>query len=279
MSILNEARATDLGLSSVKEKDELGVLRSIDFLTERGTEYINKRLEPDARRAVTSIKDIGSAAALQEMEAGVFISLISLGRMAKAARGKEMTDTSQSILRSLCAIGKAAGSQEMEAAVRVAVAYLGEIVNSSSLQNEKGEALTAALALGVVGKSVCRDSTCGGPDNGGAVPVIPGVLLYPPPHEEVSLISDDFSEVFGFTLTHSGKGASQENGPLPLENEPSGVENEALDNAVIRAAHSLENLRIETEEKYMISHILTAKISLEVFNCTELINEAEALDE
>jgi len=32
MSILNETGAKDLGLSSVKDNDELGVLRSIDFL-------------------------------------------------------------------------------------------------------------------------------------------------------------------------------------------------------------------------------------------------------
>ena len=278
MSILNEARATDLGLSSVKEKDELGVLRSIDFLAERGTEYINKRLEPDAKRAVTCIKNIGSAAALQRMEAGVFISLLSLGRMAKAARGKGMAGTSQSILQSLCAIGKTAAGQEMEAAVRVAVAYLGEILNTASLQNKKDEALTAALALGVVGKSVCRNSSCRGPDNGGIIPFMPGILLSPPPHEDASFISDDFSDVLGFVLTHSGNGGSEEDEPLSPAGESQGVENEALDNAVIRAAHSLENMRIETDEKYMISHVLTAKLSLEVFSCTELINEAEALD-
>lgn len=278
MSILNEARATDLGLSSVKEKDELGVLRSIDFLTERGTEYINKKLEPDAKRAVICIRNIGNAAAHQRMEAGVFISLISLGRMAKAARGKEMEDTSQSILHSLCVIGKAAAGQEMEAAVRVSVAYLGEIVNSASLQNKKSEALTAALALGVVGKSVCRSLISRGPDNGGIIPVMPGILLSTPLNEEAAFISDDFSEVFGFVLTHSGKGASQEGESSFPENELQGVENEALDNAVIRAAHSLENIRIETDEKYMISHVLTAKMALEVFSCTELINEAEALD-
>jgi hypothetical protein len=277
MPILNEARATDLGLSSVKEKDELGVLRSIDFLTERGTEYINKRLEPDAKRAVTGIKYIGNAAALQRMEAGVFISLISLGRMAKAARGKEMTDTSQNILYSLCAVGKAAAGQGMEAAVRVVVAYLGEIVNSASLQNKKSEALTAALALGVVGTSVCKNSASEGSDNGGIIPVMPGILLSPPLHEDASFISDDFSEVFGFTLTHSENGGSQEGEPFLLGSEPHEVENEALDNAVIRAAHSLENIRIETDEKYMISHVLMAKISLEVFNCTEMINEAESL--
>ncbi len=278
MSVLNETRATDLGLSSVKEKDELGVLRSIDFLTERGTEYINKRLEPDARRAVTCIKNIGSAAALQRMEAGVFISLISLGQMAKAARGKEMRDTSQSILHSLCAIGKAAAGQEMEAAVRVAVAYMGEIVNSASLKNKKDEALAAALALGVVGKSVCRNSVSRGPENGGNAPFMQGVLLSPPLYEEASVISDDFSEVFGFVLTPPETGAYMEGESSLSEGEPQEIENEALANAVIRAAHSLENLRIETDEKYIISHVLTAKIALQVFNCSDLINEAEALD-
>lgn len=278
MSILNESRATDLGLSSVRERDELGVLRSIDFLTERGTEYINKRLDPDAKRAVTCIQNIGNAAALQRMEAGVFIALISLGRMAKAARRKRMTDTSQSILHSFCTIGKAAAGQEMEAAVRVSVAYLGEIVNSASLKNKKREALTAALALGVVAKSVCRNSASRGSENGGIVPVMPGILLSPPPHEEASIISEDFPEVFGFVLTHSGKGSSRISESLPSENESQGLENESLDNAVIRAAYSLENIRIETDEKYMVSHILMAKIALEVFSCTELINEAEALN-
>ncbi len=278
MSILNEARATDLGLSSVKEKDELGVLRSIDFLTERGTEYINKRLEPDAKRAVTCIRNIGNAAALQRMEAGVFISLTSLGRMVKAARGKEMADTSQSILYSLCAVGRAAAGQGMDTAVRVTVAYLGEIVNSASLQNKKGEALTAALALGVLGTSVCRNPASGGLDDGGIIPVMPGILLSPPPNDDASFISDDLSEVFGFALTHSGNGGSQEGESLLSEGEAQDVENEALDNAVIRATHSLETMRIETNEKYMISNILMAKISLEVLNCTELINEAETLD-
>jgi len=278
MSILNESRATDLGLSSVKEKDELGVLRSIDFLTERGTEYINRRLDPDAKRAVTCVKHIGNAAALHRMEAGVFISLISLGRMAKAARGKEMTDTSQSILHSFCTIGKAAAGQDMEAAVKVAVAYLGEIVNSASLQNKKGEALTAALALGMVGKSMCGYSASRGPDDGGIVPIMPGILLFPLAHEEASFISDDFSEVFGFLLTHSVKENPMKSESFPSESGAQDVENESLDSAVIRAAYSLENIRIETDEKYMVSHVLTAKIALEVLNCTELINEAETLD-
>ena len=75
MSILNEARAIDLGLSSAKDNDELGVLRSIDFLTEQGTKYINKGLEPDAKRAIISIRGIGNAAALQKMELGVLISI------------------------------------------------------------------------------------------------------------------------------------------------------------------------------------------------------------
>ena len=125
MSILNETGAMDLGLSSVKDNDELGVLRSIDFLTERGTEYIKKRLELDAKKAVISIRDIGSAAVLQKMEIGVFLSLFSLGKMAEAAREKKMHDTGFSILHSLCAIGKAAVGQKMETAVRIAVCIPG----------------------------------------------------------------------------------------------------------------------------------------------------------
>ena len=104
MFILNETGAKDLGLSSVKDNDELGMLRSIDFLTERGTEYINKRLEPDAKKAVISVRDIGNAAVLQKMELGVFLSLFSLGKMAEAPREKKMQDTCFSILHSLCAI-------------------------------------------------------------------------------------------------------------------------------------------------------------------------------
>ena len=58
MSILNESRAIDLGLSSVKDNNELGVLRSIDFLTDQGTKYINQGLEPDAKRTIISIRDM-----------------------------------------------------------------------------------------------------------------------------------------------------------------------------------------------------------------------------
>jgi hypothetical protein len=58
MSILNEAGAIDLGLSSVKDNNEMGVLRSIDYLTEQGTKYINKGLEPDAKRTIISIRTL-----------------------------------------------------------------------------------------------------------------------------------------------------------------------------------------------------------------------------
>lgn len=277
MSILNEARATDLGLSSVKEKDEMGVLRSIDFLAERGTEYINKRLEPDAKRAVICIKNIGKAAALQKMEAGVFISLISLGKMAKAAAGQTMPDTGLSILYSLGAIGKAAAEQEMEAAVRVAAAYLGEIVNSASLQKKKDEAFVAVLALGTMGKGICRNSPKKAPDNGGFFPFLPGIILSPPAHGGAAIITEDLSDDFGM-MTLPGEESPQEGESLFPEKRSSGIEDEALGNAIIRAAHSLETIRLEADEKYLISHVLTAKTALEVFDGFEIINEAEIVE-
>ena len=62
MSILNETGAKDLGLSSVKDNDELGVLRSIDFLTERGTEYMKTRDSSQMqKKVVISVRYIGNA--------------------------------------------------------------------------------------------------------------------------------------------------------------------------------------------------------------------------
>ena len=168
------------------------MLRSIDFLTERGTEYINKKLEPDAKKAIISIRYIGSAAVFQKMETGVFLSLFSLGKMAKIAREQEMTDTGLSILYSLCAIGKAAVGQNMESAVRIAVAYLGEIANSASLQKTEREALVAALAIGSIGKETFGHQSIRVPGNGGFFPPKSCVILSQPQGKDVLSSQENF---------------------------------------------------------------------------------------
>ncbi|MCQ1536611.1 SDR family oxidoreductase [Methanosarcina sp. KYL-1] len=278
MSSLNEAGAEDLGLSSVKDNDELGVLRSLDILTDRGTEYINKGLEPDARRAVTRIKGIGRAAALQGMEIGVFVSLISLGRMAEAARGQKLEDTGLSILYSFCSIGKAAAGQEMEAAVRVAAAYLGEIVNSASRQDMKREAMVAALALGNMGRDTYGHSGARTPENGGLFPTQPGVLLSPPQVKEATIFSEEFPGALGIMIEHARENNSLRYMPSLADYEFMCSNFRNFENTVIQAAHSLETIRFESDEKYLISYILMAKMDLEAFSEYEFTNEADAME-
>lgn len=278
MSILNETRATDLGLSSVKDNDELGVLRSIDFLTERGTEYINKRLEPDAKKAVISIRDIGNAAVLQKMEIGVFLSLFSLGKMSEAAREQKMSDTGFSILYSLCAIGKAAVGQRMEAAVRIAVAYLGEIVNSASLQKMEREALAAALAIGSIGQETFKQPSIRVPENGGFFSPSSDILLPKPQGKEATIFSDEFPGILGLLVQRGEEIDFLQHMPTLSENKFSYSDFSSFENIIIKASNSLGTMILETKDKFLISQLLMIKLALETLDGSEYIHEAESLD-
>lgn len=253
------------------------MLRSIDFLTERGTEYINKRLEPDAKKAVISIRDIGSAAVFQKMEIGVFLSLFSLGKMAEIAREKKMTDTGLSILYSLCAIGKAAVGQNMESAVRIAVAYLGEIANSASLQKTEREALVAALAIGLIGKETFGQQSIRVPENGGFLPQ-KSLLLYQPHGKEAIIFPKEFSGAFSLLVQQGIETDSLQNTPVLSENESSYTGFNDFENLIIKAANSLGTMIFEANEKFLISHVLMTKLALDTLNGSEYIHEAESLD-
>lgn len=279
MSSLNEARATDLGLSSVKDNNELGVLRSLDFLADCGTEYINKGLEPDATRAVTRIKDIGRAAALHGMEIGVFVSLISLGKMAEAAREQKLKDIGLNILYSFCSIGKAAAKEGMELTGRVAAAYLGESLNSISKQSLKREALVAVLALGNLGKDICKKHTCiRALENCGFLPFQAGVILAPPKRKEAEIISKEFPGTLGIIIEHARENNYLRYLPSIAEYGFMSPIFRNFENSILRTTHSLENIRFESDEKYLLSYTLMVRVNLETLNNSEFTNEADLMD-
>jgi hypothetical protein len=275
LSILSEAGAIDLGLSSVKDNDELGVLRSIDFLTEKGTKYINKGLEPDAKRTIISIREIGNAAALQKMELGVLISLVSLGRMAEAAREQRMSNTGLSIIYSLCAVGKSAVGQEMEAAVRIAIAYLGEIANSASLHNMKRESLVSSLAIGAIGKETSRQQIVRVPENGGIFS--PGMFLSIQSMEE-QLLSEEIQSTIRHTIEHRGEIYPLQYAPVFSEHQFSDADLRNLENIVMKAANALGAIMLEPKEKFLVSYMLMTKLSIETLNGSEYIHEAESFE-
>ncbi|AKB18067.1 MULTISPECIES: hypothetical protein [unclassified Methanosarcina] len=278
MSILNEARAIDLGLSSVKGNDELGVLRSIDFLTEQGTKYINKGLEPDAKRAIISIRDIGNAAAVQKMELGVLITLISLGRMAEAAREQKMSDTGFSIIYSLCAIGKSAVGQEMETAVKIAVAYLGEIANSASLCKLKRESLVSSLAIGAIGKETSRQKIAKVPENEGLLSPASGIIQSLPQGKDEQFFSDELQSTMGFLMENGEENCPPRHMPVFFEHPFPNTDFRNFENVVIKAADALGTIMLEPKEKFLVSYMLVAKLSIETFNGSEYIHEAESFE-
>jgi hypothetical protein len=275
---LNESRATDLGISSVKDNDERGVLRSIDFLTERGTEYINKGLEPDAKKAVISIRDIGSAAVLQKMEIGVFLCLFSLGKMAEAAREQKMSDTGLSILYSFCAIGKAAVNQRMEVGVRIAVAYMGKIINSASFQKMERETLAAALAIGSIGKETFRQQSIRVPENGGISSSVSGMFLFSSVDKGTAIGSEEFPDILSLLVQKKEEIDYLKHQPVLLENEFSYSDFNSLENALIKASDSLDAVILETKDKFLVSHMIMTKLALETLNGSEFIHEGESLD-
>jgi hypothetical protein len=277
MSILNESRAIDLGLSSVKDNNELGVLRSIDFLTEQGTKYITKGLEPDAKRTIISIRDIGNAAVLQKMELGVLISLVSLGRMAEVAREQKMSNTGLSIIYSLCAVGKSAVGQEMEAAVRIAVAYLGEITNSASLHNLKRESLVSSLAIGAIGKETSRQQIIRVPENGGLFSPEPGILLSIQGMEQ-SFMSEEQEGTLAHLMEHRGEIRPFQHMSFSSDHHVSDTEFRNFENIIMKASNALGTMMLEPKEKFLVSYMLVTKLSIETFNGSEYIHEAESFE-
>lgn len=277
MSILNEARATDLGLSSVKDNNELGVLRSIDYLTEQGTKYINKGLEPDAKRTIVSIREIGNAAVLQKMELGVLISLVSLGRMAEVAREQKMFNTGLSIIYSLCAVGKSAVGQEMEAAVRIAVAYLGEIANSASLHNLERESLISSLAIGAIGRETSRQQSIRVPENGGLSSPGSDILLSIQGMEP-SFLSEEIKNSLMQLTEHRGEIHPFRHMPVFSEHQFSDTEFKNFENIIMKASNALGTIMLEPKEKFLVSYMLMTKLSIETFNGSEYIHEAESFE-
>ncbi|MGB9927926.1 MAG: hypothetical protein ACPK85_05920 [Methanosarcina sp.] len=278
MSVLNETRAMDLGLNSVKENDELGLLRSIDFLTEQGTKYINERLEPNAKKAVISIRDIGNAAVLQKMEIGVFLSLFSLGKMAEAAREQKLSDIGLSILYSLHTIGKAAVEQRMEGAVRVAVAYLGEIVNCSYFHSLERESLAAALAIGSIGKETFKQQNIRVPDNGGLFSPISKMVMSLPQGNEATVFSKEFSGLQSLLAQHGEDSEILQQILALSENDLTYADFNNLDDIMIKGSNSLGTIILESKNKFLLSHMLMTKLALETLNGSEYIHEAESLD-
>jgi len=277
MSILNEAGAIDLGLSSVKDNNELGVLRSIDYLTEQGTKYINKGLEPDAKRTIISIRDIGHAAVLQKMELGVLISLVSLGRMAEVAREQKMFNTGLSIIYSLCAVGKSAVGQDMEAAVRIAVAYLGEIANSASLHNLEREALVSSLAIGAIGKETSRQQTIRVSENGGLLSPGSGILLSIQGMEP-SFLSEELKDTMMHLMEHRGEIHNFPHMNVYPEQHFPDTEFGNFENIIMKASNALGTIMLEPKEKFLVSYMLVTKLSIETFNGSEYIHEAESFE-
>jgi hypothetical protein len=278
MSILNETGAIDLGLNSVKVNDELGVVRSIDFLTERGTEHINKKLELDAKKAIISIRDIGNAAVLQRMEIGALLSLFSLGKMAEAAREQKMSETSLSIIYSFCSIGKAAVGQKMEAAVKIAVSYLGEISNSAALQKTEKEALAAALAIGSIGNETFKQQDIRILENGGFPLPVLNMLASQPQIKEAAIIPEEFPGILSLLIPQAEETNSPQYISTLSENELSYGGFSDFENLIIKAANSLGATAFESKNRILISHLLVAKLAIENLNGSEYIHEAESLD-
>ena len=281
MSRLTETRAIDLGLNSVKVNDELGVFRSIDFLTELGTEYINKKLEPDAKRTITLIKDIGKAAARQRMEVGAFLALRSLERMAKVASGKNLEDAGISIMYSLYSIGRTAAEEDMEIMVRIAASYLGAIGNAAALQKLRRESLVAPLSLGTIGTSVPRQSQSYEIENAGRLPGLFGPLVrgeMPSASRKINVSSSDLAGLAGILFAKERRKGFPEDAIFESENNYENPDLLKFEDAIIQAAHSLDTFIIEADARYLMTYVIMGKLGLDFSGETETANEAEKLD-
>lgn len=282
MARLNETRAIALGLNSVKLNDELGVFRSIDFLTELGTTYINRNLEPAAKRTIILIKDIGKAAAGERMESGVFLALQSLEKMAKAASGKKLEEAGISIVCSLYSIGKASAEENMEEIVKVALASLCAIGNSAALRKLKREALIVPLSLGTIGASISRPSLNPKFENSGQVSSYFGILIPSQTNLEAASQSSDFFGLAETLLTKEKQKSFSEYFSEELlfaaGKNPINQDFLQIEAAIIQAAHSLDTFIIETEARYLLSYVILGKLSLDSSEAIERSNAAESLD-
>ncbi|MDM7919715.1 MAG: hypothetical protein QUS12_11175 [Methanosarcina sp.] len=208
------------------------------------------------------------------MELGVLISLVSLGRMAEVAREQKMFDTGLSIIYSLCAVGKSAVGQEMEAAVRIAVAYLGEIANSASLHNLERESLVSSLAIGVIGKETSRQQTIRVPENGGFFSHGSGALLSMGP----SFFSEELKDTLMHLMEHRGEIHTFRHMNVFSEQHFSDTGFGNFENIIMKASNALGTIMLEPKEKFLVSYMLVTKLSIETFNGSEYIHEAESFE-
>jgi hypothetical protein len=66
--------------------------------------------------------------------------------------------------------------------------------------------------------------------------------------------------------------------PVFFEHQSSNADFRNFENVIIKAADALGTIMLEPKEKFLVSYMLAAKLSIETFNGSEYIHEAESFE-
>ncbi len=82
----------------------------------------------------------------------------------------------------------------------------------------------------------------------------------------------------GFLMEHRGDISPLQH--IPVSSEPQFINTDFrnFENIIIKAADALGTIMLEPKEKFLVSYMLVAKLSIETFNGSEYIHEAESFE-
>lgn len=79
-------------------------------------------------------------------------------------------------------------------------------------------------------------------------------------------------------MEHRGEIHTLRHIPAFFEQQSSGNDFKSLENIIIKAANALGTIMLEPKEKFLVSYMLLTKLSIETFNGSEYIHEAESFE-
>jgi len=273
-----EEKMLKLGLASIDENFDEGVRQALDFLSETGTVYLNESKEPEAERAVNSIKAIGKAATMRGMENAAVNSIRALERILQSSVEKKTESTTISILLSFGTIGKAAAEQQMEVVAKLAASVLGKSGNSAALRNGERETIAVAIGLGEIGKSVARmrfpdvsenTATCisclGDTGKIAAQQKLESAAV------GIELMLEELAVAAMAENMQSAVGSIADS----IEEIGKSAGEEEMENAVFQATSALQTILSDSGKKYLNDASIAAKVALESFDELDIINDEE----
>lgn len=265
----------------MEEKDEAGVIEILYYLSGLAARYANEGLENDTRKLIEYMKEIGVASALARQEIVVTNTILLFSPVAKEACRQGMENALVNIALALGEVGKAAAGQRMEIPAKTAASCLGEMGNTAAFTKTRKEIIAIIFALGgEIGKSLTNQSL--GDVANSTIALLGGETGKVAANQKF----EDATLNVELLLQEIGKGAIEKNlketastsarllGDLGKAADRQG----GLERALLQAVYSLETIKFDAEDRYLMNASIIAEVALMHFESLDLNKLEEKLN-